>query len=155
MEINATIIVQLAVILTLMLWLSKVLFAPLMRLFDEREARIAGAKAEAKALEEQSSDRATYIDERMRRAQKDAREILAQLRAQGAANLRDVTDKARAEARDKIAAAKLRIQGELTKARSEMGPFVEENTKMLVAKFGATESNTPKTSTTKMEFRNA
>ena len=155
MEINATIIVQLAVILTLMLWLSKVLFAPLMRLFDEREARIAGARAEAKALEEQSSDRASYIDERMRRAQKDAREILNQLRAEGAANLRDVTDKARAEARDKIAAAKQRIQGELTKARSEMGPFVEESTKLLLAKFWSMENNPHKTTATKMEFKNA
>jgi F-type H+-transporting ATPase subunit b len=156
MEINATIIVQLAVILTLMLWLSKVLFKPLLRLFDEREARISGARAEAKALEEQGLDKAHYIDERMKRAQKDARDILSGLRAEGVAYQRQLTDKARAEAREKIEEAKKRIQNELDHARSEMMPFVEENASLLVSKFVSPDLHSPhKSGGTKMEFRNA
>jgi F-type H+-transporting ATPase subunit b len=156
MELNATIIVQLAVILTLMLWLSKVLFGPLLRLFDEREARIQGAKAEAQALEGQSADKAVYIDERMKRAQKDAREILSSLKAEGAAYQRQLTDKARSEAREKMTVAKERIHGELEKARSEMAPFVDENAKLLVAKFLSPDGHSAhKANATKMEFRNA
>lgn len=156
MEINATIIVQLAVILTLMLWLSKVLFAPLMRLFDEREARIQGAKAQAKALEEQSDSQASVIDERMRIAQKEAREILNESRAKGVAFQRQVIDKARAEARDKIAAAKKQIEEELVQARAQMKPFVEENTNLLVMKFVSPDNaSAAKQNPTKMEFRNA
>jgi F-type H+-transporting ATPase subunit b len=156
MEINATIIVQLAVVLTLMLWLSKVLFAPLMRLFDEREARIQGAKEQAKALEEQGQHKLAYVEERMKVAQREAREMLTGLKAEGAAYHRKLIDSARAEAREKLEAAKQRIQGDLDKARSEMLPLVEENAALLVARFVATEpSSSTKSGNTKMEFRSA
>jgi len=156
MEINASIIVQLAVILTLMLWLSKVLFRPIMQLFDEREARIQGAKAEAKALEVQGNDKENLIDERMRRAQKEARDIFLNLQAEGAAFQRQVTDKAKADAREKIASAKVRIQGELEQARAQMTPFVQENAGLLVARLKSSESQSPqKANSQKMEFRSA
>src|SRR5207245_726571 len=106
--------------------------------------------------EEQGLDKANYIDERMKRAQKDARDVLAGLRAEGAAYQRQLTDKARAEAREKIAQAKKRIQSELEQARSEMMPFVEENAKLLVSKFVSPDLQSPhKSGTSKMEFRNA
>lgn len=156
MEINASIIVQLAVILTLMLWLSKVLFRPIMQLFDEREARIQGAKAEAKALEDQGQDKEAFIDERMRRAQKEAREVFLNLQAEGATFQRQVIEKAKTDAREKIAAAKVRIQGELEKARVQMAPFVEENAGLLVSKLKSSEPQSPhKASSPKMEFRSA
>lgn len=156
MEINATIIVQIAVFLTLMLWLSKVLFAPLMRLFDERELRIQGSREEAKALDEQGHQKLAYVEERMKQAQREAREMLASLKAEGALYHRRLVDDARAKAREKIETAKKRIQGDLDKARSEMAPFVEENATLLVNRFLATDSLNPqKPGSTKMEFRSA
>lgn len=157
MEINATIIVQLVVFLSLMLWLSKVLFAPLMKLFDARELRIQGSKDAAKELEAQGLEKLAYVEARMKQAQKESREMFAVLKAEGAAYHRTLVDDARSKARSKMTEAKIRIATDLEKARSQMSPFIEENVKLLLIKFLSPESlsNTKQTGSSKMEFRGA
>lgn len=156
MEINATIIVQLTVFLTLTLWLSKVLFKPLMELFDERELRIQGSKEQAKALEESGHHKLAYLEERTKQAQREAREMLAGLKAEGVLYHRRLVDEAKAEAKVKIESAKKRIQGDLSRAKAEMLPYVEENAALLVNRFVNPDGSNPqKPGNTKMEFRSA
>ena len=52
MEINATVLLQLALFLVLMVMLFQFLFRPLLELFEARERRIDGAQEEAKQYRE-------------------------------------------------------------------------------------------------------
>ena len=156
MEINATIIVQLAVFLTLAVWLSKVLFNPLLALFDERERRIYDAKEEAKALEESGLHKLAFLENRTREAQRDSRDILTGLKAEGALYQRRLVDEAKSEAKQRLSTAKMRIDQELDRARSQMGSYVAEDAVLLVNRFASgAPRDSQKSGNTKMEFRSA
>ena len=109
MELNITFVIQAVLLLVLGLWLSKMFFEPFMKLFAERERRIVGAAAEAKALLGSADQAAANAAERTRVAQADARKVLASLREAGLAREQAIVDAARTDA-----------QGKLEEARSEL-----------------------------------
>ena len=65
MEINATVLLQLALFLVLMVMLFQFLFRPLLELFEARERRIDGAQEEAKQYRENADQKAAIIEERV------------------------------------------------------------------------------------------
>ena len=73
MEINATILVQIFLVVALLLWLSPTLFAPIMRLFDERERRIFGAKEESLRMNREASEMSQVFDQKLDEARLNAR----------------------------------------------------------------------------------
>lgn len=132
MEINATIVVQTALFLFLMLWLSKVVFAPVLRLFDERERRIDGAKSEALALEKTAHDKLQMVEERMRQGQAEARALLLQLKGEGAKIHRELIEHAKEESRKKMDAARQTLLGDMQKARGQLEELAQANARLLV-----------------------
>lgn len=102
MELNATVFLQLIAFLLLLAWLSTVLFAPLMRVYDEREKRIEGASDEARQLREGASQKAGVVDKRLAEAQEEARRILEELRSKGLEKERELTEGARKKAASRI-----------------------------------------------------
>ena len=115
MEVNATLLLQLALFLLLLAWLSTFLFSPFLRLYDERERRIEGAAGEAKRLRRGAAEKADLIDARMRDAQEEARKILQSLREKGMAKERAIVEDARAAA-----------QGRIDDARADLFAVTEE-----------------------------
>lgn len=95
MELNATVFLQLALFLLLLAWLSTVLFAPLMRVYDEREKRIDGAAEQARRLREGASEKAGIVDRRLAEAGAEARRILEDLRQRGAEREQQLVEEAR------------------------------------------------------------
>lgn len=102
MEVNATLLLQLAMFLLLLAWLSTFLFSPFLRLYDERERRIEGAAGEAKQLRAGADEKAGLIEARMREAQDEARQILHALRDKATARERTIVEEARAAAQSRI-----------------------------------------------------
>lgn len=98
MELNATVFLQLIAFLLLLAWLSTVLFAPLMRVYEEREKRIEGSAEEARRLRESAGQKADVVEKRLLEAQEEARRILEELRAQGAEKERQIVEAARQKA---------------------------------------------------------
>lgn len=111
MEVNATFLLQLVLILLLLAWLSNFLFTPFLRLYDEREKRIEGAAEEAKTLRAGADEKADLVASRMKVAQDEARQILRELREQGAATENSIIDEA-------LTSTQLRLDGARTELRS-------------------------------------
>ena len=80
MEVNGTIFLQIVIFLTLLLWLSRFLFAPMMRLFDEREKRIHGAKDQALEMSKIADELAGQFDVEYLKARDTARLTLSELK---------------------------------------------------------------------------
>lgn len=116
MEINATLLLQLALFLVLLVWLSTVLISPLLRIYEERERRIEGAADEAVKLRQGASEKADLVDQRLKEANAEARQILDQLRAKGQEKEREIVDAAREKAGSQLADA----QAELFAATEEI-----------------------------------
>lgn len=80
MEVNATIFLQIFIFMTLLVWLSRSLFAPIMRVFDERERRIDGAKIEALSLNSLADEKAKTFATEYEKARDGARQVLAYMK---------------------------------------------------------------------------
>ena len=70
MEVNSTLLIQLVLFLSLLGLLSHSLFAPILKLFEERERRIAGAQAEAAVLHKQAQAKLEEVERRVHEAQR-------------------------------------------------------------------------------------
>lgn len=81
MELNGTIFLQVFIFLTLLVWLSGFLFSPILRLFDEREKRIVGAKKEASELSLLADEKSKAFDAAYVKARENARLTLSQLKS--------------------------------------------------------------------------
>jgi F-type H+-transporting ATPase subunit b len=97
LEINATLLLQLVLFLVLLAWMSSVLIAPLMRVYEERERRIVGAADEAMQLRAGADEKAGLVDERLKGAHEEARAVLEQLKQKGADKERELIEEARAK----------------------------------------------------------
>lgn len=116
MELNATIFVQIFIFMTLLLWLSRSLFAPILRLFDEREKRIVGAKIEASSLSARADDKAKAFADAFDVARDNARQMLAQFKHASEKEHTEALEKTKAIARDRLE----RAQKELSEEESAM-----------------------------------
>lgn len=120
MEINATLIIQSLIFLALLIWLSRFLFQPFLRLFDEREKCIVGARQQALLLTDDVKKNLADLDEKIRNAQKHAKQLLLNLRAEGLEYQRQVLELARIDAKAKSEAASSDLRKKLEKTRSEL-----------------------------------
>jgi len=66
-----------------MLFLSKVVFGPYLKLKDARSKGIEGARAEAKTMQEGAAERVADYETRLLQAKQARREERARLRARG------------------------------------------------------------------------
>lgn len=100
--------------------LNAMIFRPLFRVLDERDAKIAGATREAGAL----VDRATSLTDEYRGAIREARDAAEGVRKQQLESARSehatITAEARSESDDEIARARQDIEGALAEARDTL-----------------------------------
>jgi len=120
MEVNATIFVQIFIFMTLLLWLSRCLFTPILRLFDEREHRIGGAKRDAAELGVLAEEKARQFDVEYERARASARHLLTELKQQADSEQRDRLDRVRKLARAKLDAAEADIKSQALSIRPQL-----------------------------------
>jgi F-type H+-transporting ATPase subunit b len=112
-DVDWSFVVQLALFVGLMLVLKPILFDPMLKLFEEREKRIDGAKLQARKIDEKSATALAKYETEMAKAraaaaadrdkiraeaQKREQEILASVRAVTSKTLEDGKRAAHAEA---------------------------------------------------------
>jgi F-type H+-transporting ATPase subunit b len=112
-DVDWTFMVQVVLFVVLTLILKPVLFDPMLKLFEEREKRIDGAKLQARRIDEKSVNALTKYDGEMAKARaaggverdrirvdamQKEQEILAAVRAGAAKTLEDGKKAAQAEA---------------------------------------------------------
>jgi F-type H+-transporting ATPase subunit b len=124
MEINATLIVQLALFLMLLAFLSHFLFGPLQKLQDERKKRIEGPKAEAKEMFERGQTKAMHIEDELVKSSMAARAEFSRHREEGAVAYRKAIEEAKESTRLQIEGARKEVAQSLSAARMALAPEV-------------------------------
>ncbi|RMG34403.1 MAG: F0F1 ATP synthase subunit B [Gammaproteobacteria bacterium] len=126
MNINLTLIAQLASFAVFVWFTMKFIWPPLVKAMDERKAKIAdGLAAAERGQHEQELAReraAQYLHE----AKQQAAEITAKAEKQAALIVEDAKSKAQEEGARQLAAAQAEIEQEVNKAREELRSKVAE-----------------------------
>jgi F-type H+-transporting ATPase subunit b len=112
-ELNITVLIQLTIFLIAMLWLSLLLFRPMLRLLEEREKRIEGTRREAAALTAANEEKLKGIGIRIDEARALAYEQRRVLRAEGQKVYAETVERARQETQAQLE----RAQAEIAAAR--------------------------------------
>lgn len=106
MELNITFVVQLAIFLFAMLWLSLLLFRPMLRLLEERDTRIEGTRREVARLATSGSEKAGIIEIRLDEARTEALTERKRLREEGQRIYSEAVESARKESQAKLEQAR-------------------------------------------------
>jgi F-type H+-transporting ATPase subunit b len=120
LTINGTLIAQLVIFLLVLFILYRLAWGPLLRILNERRARIAqGVEATQKALQELEAaekERQAKLDE----ARREAQAILDRIAKQGEDLRKELEAKAREQAEGLIAKARAEIEQERQKAVQDL-----------------------------------
>jgi F-type H+-transporting ATPase subunit b len=123
LDLDIRLVIQIVLFVLLFLVLRPLLFTPMIRLFEERERRIDGAKAEAKQMYAEADAKMAQYEAQLTQVKRTAGEERDRLRAQGQKREQEILARVRAETnaliddgRAKIAtdAAAIRVELEAT-----------------------------------------
>jgi F-type H+-transporting ATPase subunit b len=95
-DVDFTFIVQVVLLVGLTLVLKPVLFDPMLRLFEEREQRIEGAKRQARKIDEKSASALAKYTAEMARARGAGNAARDKIRAEGLAREQEILGGVRA-----------------------------------------------------------
>lgn len=120
MDLDLTVFGQIALFFVLLLVLKPVLFDPMLKLFEEREKKIEGAKAEGQRLDRESAEAQSKYEAAMASARQAAGGARDALRAEGVKAEQEILTKVRNETtatlekgRASLAADTQAVKGEL------------------------------------------
>jgi len=156
MEINITLLWQIVVLLLLFVWLSKVLFAPMLAVFEERERRIDGAKREAAQLESEAQNKMEEVQRRVEESMALARSELSNLKNEGLLIQRKMIDDAKHSAKAKMDQASKELRVEMDRTRKDLRVHVQELAHEVLSKvLNPNGDASSKSSQSKMEVSGA
>ncbi len=119
-----TVLVQLGFVLAALILLRAILFGPLLRLLEERDKAIHGARQEAQALDEKARDAAARYEQEMRKIRTGAAAETAKARAEAEALERQIVERARADAAVTLSEARARLGKEAAVVRQTLAAEV-------------------------------
>jgi F-type H+-transporting ATPase subunit b len=119
-DLDLTFVVVLVAFVALTLFLKPVLFDPMIRLFEERERRIDGAKLEARRIDEKSVKALTEYETAMAKARATAHTERDKLRAEGLKREKEILDGVRATTSKTIDDGKRAVHAEAEKVRASL-----------------------------------
>ena len=119
-ELNLTLIIQLAVVLTLTVILSQVAFKPFLRILQARKERIEGAEKKARELQQQAEKLIERYREAISAAQAQGATIREEIRQEGLAKEMEILQKAMEEANQVVEEMKMKIAQETGVARTDL-----------------------------------
>ncbi len=117
-DLNFTVILQLAIFLILMVALSSLVFKPFLRVVEERKDWIEGAEKKARALQQRSEELMERYRDSMSAAQAQGASIREEIRKEGLTQETEILQKAMEEANRFLEGMKGKIQEESQAARA-------------------------------------
>ena len=116
-NLNPTLLIQLAIFLVLMFLLNRILFRPMVRVLEERHARTAGRREKAAQLDAEAESMLATYQARIQEARTEADRARMALVREGQAERQKLLDAATAEAEKTVAAIRARVRSEAAEAR--------------------------------------
>jgi F-type H+-transporting ATPase subunit b len=119
-DLDLTVFVQVGLFIVLLLVLKPVLFDPMLKLFEEREKRIEGARAEGLKLDRESAEAQAKYETAMQKARGTANQERDKLRAEGTKAENEILGQVRTETAKTMEEGRTRLKGEVAEARKEL-----------------------------------
>jgi F-type H+-transporting ATPase subunit b len=119
-DFDATFLVVLALFVGFTLFLKPVLFDPMLRLFEERERRIDGAKIQARRIDDKSATALAKYDAEMAKARAAAAAVRDRIRAEALKQEQELLGGVRASTAKVIEDGKRAAVAEAEKARAAL-----------------------------------
>ena len=119
-DFDATILVQIALVVVLLVFLKPLLFDPLMKLFEEREKKIDGAKLQARRMDEKSASALSEYEDAMAKARATAGGERERLRAEGTKEEAAILEAVRKKTEKSMEEGRQKIESDLATARAEL-----------------------------------
>lgn len=116
--LNFTVIFQLAILLILMVALSKILFKPFLRVLQERRDWVEGAEKKARELQQRTEELGEQYRDSMSAAQAQGAAIGDEIRREGLSEETEILRKAMEEANRFLEGMKAKVQEEGQAARA-------------------------------------
>ena len=117
-ELNFTVIFQLAIVLILMVALSGMVFKPFLRVLQERRDWVEGAEKKARELQQRTEELMEQHRDSMGAAQAQGASVREEIRKEGLAREAEILQKAQQEANRFLEEMKAKIQEESQAARA-------------------------------------
>jgi F-type H+-transporting ATPase subunit b len=119
-DFDRTVLAQMVLFVLLILVLAPTLFRPLLRLFEEREKRTEGARAEARAMQEKAAELLSRYENELERVHKVAAAERDKLRTETLKLEAKILEEARLATVAIVEEGRQRLNVEATKIRSEL-----------------------------------
>jgi F-type H+-transporting ATPase subunit b len=123
-ELNWTFFVQIFNFLLLMFILNKILYKPILKVLDEREARIAGGQEKAKELLDESQSILKSYNEKLYGAKIDAMTVKNSSRKQAVDEANEIIENARRNAETIVLDVQKEMAEEIARVKSELEPEI-------------------------------
>lgn len=117
-ELNPTMVIQLAIVLSLMVILSQIVFKPFLAILRERKNRVERAETRARELQQRAEELMENYREAMAAAQAQGATIREKIRKESLAKEMEILQKAMEEANRLIQEMKMMISEEMGAARA-------------------------------------
>ncbi len=119
-DVDLTFVVQLVLFVGFTLLLKPILLDPMLKLFEEREKRIDGAKAQARKIDEKSAGALSKDEAEMNKARATAGAERDRIRAEGIKKEQEILADVRAATAKTVDEGKRSVQAEAEKARTAL-----------------------------------
>lgn len=119
-DVDGSLFIQLAIFFIAFEMMRRLVFRPMIALFDAREASIDGAKREARRLEGEAEEKLRAFETEMKKVRTEAGAERDVIRQDAARLERELLSKAREDVDAMMSEAEAKLDGEATKIRAEM-----------------------------------
>lgn len=119
-ELNFTMVIQLAIVLSLMVILTKIVFRPFLGILQERRDRVEGAQKRARELQKRTAELMERHREAIFEAQAQAETTREKIRQESLAQEMEILKKSVEEANRLIQEMKMKIDQETEMARDSL-----------------------------------
>jgi F-type H+-transporting ATPase subunit b len=133
-DVDLTFVVQLVMFVVLVLVLTPLLFDPMLKLFEEREKRTDGAKAQARKIDEKSTTALTQYEAEMTRARAAANAERDKIRAQALAREQQILSEVREATAKVVDDGKRSAQAEAARIRVALKTQTADTARELAAR---------------------
>jgi F-type H+-transporting ATPase subunit b len=140
-DFDLSFVAQMVIFTALILILKPLLFDPVLKIFEEREKRTEGAKAEARQMQEQAGDLLAKYEQELERVHRVAAEERDKMRAETAKLEREILAEARRVASETVDKGRARIAQEMQAIQFDLGRQSERLARDIVSRILGREVN--------------
>jgi F-type H+-transporting ATPase subunit b len=119
-DVDGSLLIQLAIFFIAFEMMRRLVFRPMIALFDAREASIDGAKREARRLEGEAEEKLRAFETEMKKVRTEAGAERDVIRQDAARLERELLSKAREDADTMMGEAEAKMEREASKIRADM-----------------------------------